>query len=85
MKIENSQSQVMLPFLKKEKYSIASSSILDLLISGRTFEEVKKLRDKAVEIFFEELIDKETLDKVLSEIGWKKLKGKWTTLSHHLA
>ena len=79
MKKANQLSQIALPvsILKEGKYFIAYSPVLDLSTSSKTFEEVKKRFDEAVEIFFEELIDKGTLDKVLAELGWEKIKGKW--------
>jgi len=79
MKKANQFSQISLPIsiLKEGKYFIAYSPVLDISTSGKTFEEVKKRFDEVVEIFFEELLDKGTLDKVLAELGWEKMKGKW--------
>lgn len=72
--------KVSLPisFLKEDKYFIAYSPVLDLSTSGKTFEEAKKRFDEVVEIFFEELLEKNTLDKVLKELGWQKVQNNWS-------
>lgn len=72
--------QVSLPvsFLKEDKYFIAYSPALDLSTSGKSFEEAKKRFEEVVEIFFEELMEKGTLDKVLGELGWKKAQRAWS-------
>lgn len=71
--------QVSLPvsILKEGKYYIAYSPALDLSTSGKTFDEVKKRFTEIVSIFFEELLEKGTLDKVLSELGWQNVQKEW--------
>lgn len=71
--------KVSLPIsiLKEGKYYIAYSPALDLSTSGKTFEEVKKRFEEVVGIFFEELSEKGTLDKVLGELGWQKVQKEW--------
>lgn len=63
--------------LKEDKYFIAYSPALDLSTSGKTFEQAKKRFDEIVEIFFEELLEKGTLGKVLKELGWKNVQKEW--------
>lgn len=72
--------QISLPIsvLKEGKYYIAYSPALDLSTSGKTFEDVKKRFEEVVEIFFEDLSEKGTLDKVLGELGWQKVQREWT-------
>lgn len=72
--------KVSLPvsILKEGKYYIAYSPALDLSTSGKTFKEVKKRFEEVVEIFFEELSAKGTLDKVLGELGWHKVQKEWS-------
>lgn len=63
--------------LKEDKCFVAYSPALDLSTSGKTFEQAKKRFDEVVEIFFEELLEKGTLDKVLKELGWKNIEKEW--------
>jgi predicted RNase H-like HicB family nuclease len=71
--------EVSLPVsvLKEGKYFIAYSPALDLSTSASSFEEVKKRFSEVVQIFFEELLEKGTLDEVLSELGWRKIQKRW--------
>ncbi len=59
-----------------EKY-IAYTPALDLSTSGDSYEEVKRRFGEIVNIFIEELIKKGTLEKVLFDLGWKKIQEKW--------
>lgn len=74
-----------LSVLKEGKYYIAYSPALDLSTSGKTFQEAKKRFQELVKVFFEELLEKETMDEVLSELGWRKVERKWAspTLVYH--
>jgi len=65
-------------FLREGKYFIAYSPVLDFSTSGKNFEEAKKRFGEAVEIFFEEVCQKGTLDKVLGELGWQKVQKTWS-------
>lgn len=56
---------------------IAYTPALDLSTMGGTFEEVRKNFQEAVEIFFEEIIEKGTLDKVLTSYGWTKIGSQY--------
>ena len=70
---------VLLPvvILREEEYFIAHSPVLDLSTSGKSFEEAKKRFEEVVGIFFEELVNKGTLSKVLGDLGWMKNDKKW--------
>ena len=63
--------------LREGKYFIAHSPVLDLSTSGKSFEETKKRFEEVVGIFFEELMAKRTLNKVLADLGWKRIDKKW--------
>lgn len=65
-------------FLKEGKYFVAYTPALDISTSGKTFEEAKKRFGEVVVIFFEELLQKGTLDKVLTELGWRKVQKTWS-------
>lgn len=79
MKKMTNLSQFSLPIsiIKEGRYYVAYSPALDLSTSGKTFEEVKRRFEEVVEIFFEELLEKGTLNKVLSELGWQKVDREW--------
>ncbi len=63
--------------IKEGKSYIAYTPALDLSTSGKDYEEVKKRFYKIVNIFFEEIAKKGTMEEVLKELGWKKIKTKW--------
>lgn len=65
-------------FLREGKYFIAYTPVLDLSTSGKSFPEAKKRFEEVVGIFFEELMEKGTLDKVLGELGWQKVQRQWS-------
>lgn len=79
-KVKKVGFEVSLPIsiLKEGKCFIAFSPALDLSTSGKSFEEAKQRFDEVVQIFFEELLEKGTLEEVLSDLGWQKLKKEWT-------
>jgi hypothetical protein len=63
--------------IKEGKSYIAYSYALDLSTCGKSFNEAKKRFGEIVAIFFEELIKKDSLDKVLENLGWSKVKKNW--------
>lgn len=63
---------------REGKHFVAYTPVLDLSTSGKSFEEVKRRFEEAVFIFFEEIIKRETLEEVLSELGWQKVKKRWS-------
>lgn len=58
-------------------YFVAYSPVLDLATSAKNFELAKKRFLEAVEVFFEELLQKGTLDEVLASLGWRKVRKTW--------
>jgi len=64
-------------FLREGDCFIAYSPALDLSTSANSFEKAKKRFVEATEIFFEELLEKGTLNEVLLELGWEKVKKQW--------
>jgi len=71
--------KVNLPlFIFKEGESfVAYTPVLDLSSSGKTPEQARKRFQEAVDIFFEETLKKNTLEHVLRDLGWKKIKQGW--------
>jgi len=71
--------EVSLPvsILKEGKYFVAYTPALDLSTSGKTFAEVKERFSEVVQIFFEELLEKGTLEEVLFGLGWQRSRKEW--------
>ena len=66
--------QLPVSVFKEGKHFIAYTPVLDLSTPGKNYEEVKKRFKESVNIFFEELIKRGTLDEVLENLGWQKVK-----------
>ena len=63
--------------LKEKKRFVAYSPAIDLSTSGKNFEEVQKKFIEISNIFFEEIIKKNTVEDVLTDLGWQKIHHKW--------
>lgn len=63
--------------LREGKKYIAYTPALDLSTSGRSYDEAKRRFNEIVNLFFEELIKKGTLEEVLRDLGWKRVQAKW--------
>ncbi|UZE93483.1 MAG: hypothetical protein IB617_01465 [Candidatus Nealsonbacteria bacterium] len=72
--------EISLPvsILREGKKFVAHTPALDLSTSANSFEKVRERFNEIVNIFFEELIKKGTLDDVLRDLGWRKVQRKWT-------
>ena len=62
---------------KEGKSYVAYSPALDLSTSASTYKKAQKNFSEIVGIFIEELMEMGTLDKVLRELGWQKVKSNW--------
>lgn len=85
MKKVNFEVQLPVTIFREDKYFIAYTPALDLSTSAESFEEVKKRFTEVVRIFIDELSEKGTVDKVLSELGWRKVQRQWvppTLIAH---
>ena len=60
---------------------ISYSPALDLSTTALTFEETKKRFAEAVNIFFEEIEKMGTLEKVLADLGWRKVENEWRPMT----
>lgn len=69
--------QLPVSVFKEGKYYVAYTPALDLSTSGKSYEEVKKRFNEVVNIFFDELVKKGTLNEVLKNLGWQKVKRQW--------
>ncbi|MBI2415607.1 MAG: type II toxin-antitoxin system HicB family antitoxin [Candidatus Kerfeldbacteria bacterium] len=76
-KLASVQYKVPVTFFKENDIFVAYSAVLDLSTSGKTFEQAQSRFEEAAEIFFEETIEHGTLDEVLSNLGWTKVRQQW--------
>ncbi|OGM94780.1 hypothetical protein A2524_02745 [Candidatus Wolfebacteria bacterium RIFOXYD12_FULL_48_21] len=77
MKKVNLQMQLPVSILREGKLFVAYTPALDLSTAGKTHAEAQKRFQEAVEIFFAEISKRGTVDEVLGELGWQKVKTKW--------
>ena len=72
--------QISLPItiFKEGKSYVAYSPALDISTSASTYAKAQSRFLECVNLFFEELEEMGTLDKVLSDLGWQKLKTNWS-------
>ncbi len=61
-------------FFEEGEKVIAYSPAIDLSTCGENEEQARKRFTEAASIFFDEIIKMGTLDDVLTECGWKKVK-----------
>ncbi|MDR3170706.1 MAG: hypothetical protein LBU17_03660 [Treponema sp.] len=64
-------------FREDEDTIIASCPTLDIATCGSTLEEARKNFTEMVELFLEEAHRMGTLEQVLAECGWKKVKDQY--------
>ncbi len=64
--------------LKEGDRFVAYSPAIELSTSGKTHKEAKKRFKEASSIFFEEIIENGTLEDVLKDLGWKKVRKQWS-------
>jgi len=73
----NLEIKLPVSILREGKKYVAYTPALDLSTSGRSYEEVKERFEEIVNIFFEEIVKKGTLEEVLLNLGWKRFRAKW--------
>ncbi len=64
-------------FMKEGKVFIAYTPALDLSAHGRSIDEAKKNFSEVLSLFLEELVEHDTLGRVLENMGWKKKQSQW--------
>ncbi len=87
MKKYSIEASLPVSVIKEGKRFIAYTPALDLSTSGKTQKEAKKRFIEAVQIFIDELVEMNTLEQVLSNMGWKKVQKQWQpplVVSHEL-
>ena len=63
---------------KQNKRFVAYTPALDISTSGKSEKDAKARFVELASLFLEEIIEAETADDVLSELGWKKIQKGWT-------
>lgn len=71
------QVKLQVSIIKQGKKYIAYSPALDLSTFGKNSQEAQKRFSELIEIFFEELTEKDTMEDVLHDLGWIKVKKHW--------
>lgn len=71
------ETNLPVDFLREGDKFIACSPALDISTCGSSFEQAKERFEELVDIFFEELVRKGTLEDVLLDCGWRKIKKGW--------
>ena len=72
--IKNMIMEIKLPakIIKKSKWYVASCTVLDVSSQGSTEKKAKNNLIEALSLFFISCIERNTLDAVLKECGFKK-------------
>lgn len=73
----NIQAKIPVSILREGNKFVAYSPALDLSTSADSHEDVKRRFAEIIDIFFEETLKKGTLNTVLADLGWKKMKSNW--------
>ncbi|OGM79540.1 hypothetical protein A2382_00080 [Candidatus Woesebacteria bacterium RIFOXYB1_FULL_38_16] len=63
--------------MKEANSFVAYSPALDLSTAAETFDKAKAAFEEAVSIFFEEIVDKGTVNEALEELGWQKVNKEY--------
>ena len=69
--------KIPISVLKEGNNFVVYSPVLDLSTSAKTYKQALSRFNEAVEIFFEEVLKKGTLEDVLKELGWMKSGANW--------
>ena len=69
--------KIPISVLKEGENFIVYSPVLDLSTSAKTYKQALARFNEAVEIFFEEIIKRGTLEEALKELGWRKVRAQW--------
>jgi predicted RNase H-like HicB family nuclease len=64
-------------FITEGNQVVAYTPALDISTSGKDEAEAKARFSELVAIFFKDLAENNTVDAVLSELGWQKVAQQW--------
>ncbi len=77
MKRASLQFSLPVSVLKEDNRYIAYTPALDLSTSGKSYAEAKERFAEILHIFFDEIAKAGTLERVLTDSGWKKVRSEW--------
>lgn len=64
-------------FIKEGDQVVAYTPALDISTAGKSEAEAKERFGELVRIFFADLIENNTVDTVLTELGWERADNAW--------
>lgn len=64
-------------FIREGDQIVAYTPALDIATSGKDEAEAKERFGELVRMFFADLVENNTMDAVLSELGWHKTERTW--------
>ena len=64
-------------FITEGDQIVAYTPALDISTSGKNEAEATANFNELVQIFFKDLIENNTMDVVLTELGWQKIEKQW--------
>lgn len=64
--------EVPVTLIQEGETTIAYAPVLDLSTCGSNQKEALEMFNDAVKIYFDDLVDNNTVDEVLSGLGWTK-------------
>ncbi len=76
-KTKKREIKLLFNLFKEGRNYIAYSPALDLSTFGKTEKEAKDNFSEIVELFFDELEELGSLERVLTDLGWRKIKKEW--------
>ncbi|MFH1145394.1 MAG: hypothetical protein V1707_00300 [bacterium] len=71
------QFSVPVSILREGKQFVAYSPALDLSTAAKSYQQAVDRFHEAAELFFEEIVKKNTWEEVLQELGWERVRTKW--------
>jgi len=77
MSKQNFIYKLPISIIKQNKSFVAYCPILDISTVGKSAKDAQLKFTELSGLFFDELLEKGTLNDVLSELGWKKVQKSW--------
>ena len=80
--------KIPVSIFKEGKTFVAYSPVLDLSTSAKSFKIVQRRFNEVVQLFFDDLLERGTLNEVLTGLGWRRVQRQWAPpmqVSHELA
>jgi len=69
--------KIPISVLKEGDNFVVYSPAFDLSTSAKTYKRALSRLNEIVEIFFEEILKRGTLEEALKELGWRRVRTKW--------